>query len=544
MSLARLGLLIVYGVAGFALQRFVMRRLHLSVESGSGWTSRQVLLWIAFPTLWFLPGLLWIGLISLPFGYLAFISLTWPAAVVILAFAVVAGPTFVRRVSSEEDRLLLMTVVLVALVGIVLAPRLYRVSFLKYLLFCLYLGIPPVVLVVLLWGWAPAVVPLRDRTRQSAQEALSVLLGVVGRCSQGIWAVEEGHLQVHVVDDPVSGIGPGLLLTEPETVVVLQSGPKLTRVDGPGIVLMSRGEMPYRAVCLRDYRHTKKVRTVTRDGIEVMVPLTVRFRIHREHRPVRLRTPWPYRSARDVMQVLLSEEVDLTADSVEERRVVASWEELPIKIAGHKLEQVIPLYSMEQLLGGISGLQSGGLDDEARQGLLAAHRRAEAALELPPARNLGDPLTRTTIEKLVHRAVRRALGARGFQIVDVAIDGRIEPVSREVIVRQVEAWKSRFIERVMADTSLSELGSEDIAELEKDVYQRFAADLVRDLMDSAKEAGKGSSRSWVASRLLASLIELAQRSDVGELLPERALSVLEDLYTSVAPSNDEGGQGQ
>jgi len=542
VTLARLGILVLYGAAVFVVQRFIARRLDMDAK----WASRQVLLWVALPTLWFLPGLLWIGLLPLPFPYLAFLSLVWPASVVVLAFTLVAGPAFVRRVGSQEDRILLLLLVVVALVAIGLAPGLYRVPPVKLLLFCLHLGIPPVVLVILLWLWAPTVVPLRNGSRRLAQQALSVLLGVVGGCSQGIWAVEQGHLKDRVVDDPVDGMGPGLVLTEPETVVVLQRGSQLARVDGPGVVLMSQGEIPHRVVCLRDHRRTEKVRTVTRDGIEVALPLTVRFRVHRAHRLVRLGAPWPYRSAGDVMHVLLSEEVDLTMDSMEERRTVASWEELPIKIAAHKLEQVIPLYSMEQLLGGISGLQSGGLDDDAREQLLAVHRRAEAALDLLPARDLGDPLTRSTVEKLIHRAVSKVLEARGFQIIDVAIDGRIEPVNREVIVRQVEAWKSRFIERVMADTALSEPGSQGIAETEEgaDACGRFAAELADRLMDSAREAGQGESRSWVASRLLTSLIELAQQPDVGDFLPEHTVSFLEDLHATLVSRQGEGGEGQ
>ncbi len=116
---------------------------------------------------------------------------------------------------------------------------------------------------------------------------------------------------------------------------------RITRVAGPGAILTQRGEVPFRVVDLRDQTRSVTVSAITRDGIEVRVPISSAFRIQRGSRQISLGTPWPYRAQRDVLQALFAEEVDPSGRGPLDAHTAHPWEDPPIKLSAHKLEQAV-----------------------------------------------------------------------------------------------------------------------------------------------------------------------------------------------------------
>ena len=390
------------------LGRYLRERLPTSASGPvlAGPTAANVILWIWGPTLWVISGLLWLGIPNLSVGMMLLLSFLLPLSCLAL---------FLWR-----NRLLpgatLGFILLGSLFALFLALTTPGLSYARFGLFAISSIAPPLFSVWLLANWAPRVVPLEGRVERRAFQALALILSFFTGGPKSTWVVEDGAVHTRIAGNPWSGAGPGLLITEPENIVVLKSGSEIARVAGPGVVLTQRSEMPFRVVDLRNQIRSARITAITRDGIEVRAPVSSLFGVNRGPSEVQLREPWPYRSQGDVLQALFAEEVDPSGRSFLDAHMAHPWEDIPAKIAAHKLEQAISFYEPRPALWGGVRWRTTHTGHDSQVELLRTHRRLESALGLSPAADLGDPLTRLTISRLVLRAVRKALGLRGFDM--------------------------------------------------------------------------------------------------------------------------------
>jgi hypothetical protein len=503
------------------------------------------------PVLWIFPGILWIGLLSVHWLLILVISFLLPLSC-FLAFYIIVQ---VQYTSVAQRPQLLSTAIPIWLLtcfflmlpslnpillnillgaswsGGLLNPEL---SLLKYALFLVSVIFPPIIATLFLAEMAPRVVPLSPEVENPNLCALSMLLSYFTSFPKKTWIIEDGQVKQRIAGNSFAGAGPGWLLTEPENLVILKNGFKVTRIVGPGAVLTKPGEAPYKVVDLRDQIRATQVNAITRDGIEVQVPIGSLFRIKRGHREVALGEPWPYHNNRDVFEVVFAEEVDPSGLSPLATRNAMPWEDLPLLIAAHKLEQVIAFYSLDQLYSGITDEAASRLPGTSQAALLTTHRRAEEALGLPPADDLRDPLTRTTIGNLVRRAVRQTLEPQGFDIHGGGVGNKITPLNPHVTQQRVEAWKSRFIAKVMDwHASVQRRRFKSLDGIQQDARQKLLTSLINEISKNLDEATSEDRSNFVAYHLLDSLIRIARRPDVGSMLPEAALPTLEQLYQRV-----------
>jgi hypothetical protein len=418
--------------------------------------------------------------------------------------------------------------------AVVLALWQEGLSYGRFALFCIGLIVPPLISVWFLAIWSREVVILPLDVQKPTRTALGMILGFFSGSPKSAWTVEDGRVRRSIAGIGSRGIGPGLLVTEPENVVVLRSGAKVTRVAGPGAVLTKGGEVPFRVVDLRNQIRSTQVDAITRDGIEVRMPVSCAFRIARGQADVRLGAGWPYRTQRDVLQALFSEEVDPTGRSPLDAHTAHPWEDLPAQTAAHKLEQAISFYSLDQLYAGITDARAAQLSDDPQNALLKTHRHAEDALGLPPLDSIGDVLSRQTIGKLVIRTVRQILEPRGFEILGGGVDQSAEPLNRGVTEQRVEAWKSRFIAKVMDwNASIERQRFAALGKIRQQASEQLLSEMIEETSQRLEEADPELRRDYIAVHLLDNLLRIARDPEVQRLLPESAVPTLEYVYRQV-----------
>ncbi len=528
----RIGLLVLYVGGMAALSRYLRGRMPGSTSDP---TSGKVIWWIWGPSLWPFPGLLWLGILNLSPGMIILLSLLLPLSCLALFL-------WRRRMMATTTAGFIVLITLFAVAVAVTTPGLL---YGRMGLFVISLVGPILFSCWLLTLWTPRVVPLPEDVERRSSWAMDLVLGFLSGGPKSVWVVEDGYVRTRITGNPWSGAGPGLLMTEPENVVVLKAGSEIARVAGPGVVLLQRSEMPYRVVDLRDQSRSARITTLTRDGIEIRASVAATFRVNRGNRDVQLGEAWPFRSQGDVLQALFAEEVDPAGHSLVDAHMAHPWEDLPVKIAAHKLEQAISYYSLDQLYGGAAS----GVETEHAAGvnghieLLKTHRRVESALGLEVAADMGDSLTRLTISRLALRAVRKALEPRGFDIDDVGISGSIEPLSHGVTEQRVEAWKSRFVAKVVDwQAELERKRALAQSKIRQEAREKLLSEMIEEASRRLIATDSDAQRDFIAYTMLSSLIRMAANPEVQHMLPESALPTLEHLYEQVsdlAESEDE-----
>ena len=544
MVAARVGLLVFYLMGTYLLNRYLRGHHPTSstLPASPGGEPWMALVRVWGPTLWIFPGLLWIGLLDLSPLFVIVLSFLLPLCCLSL-FVLFSGVFTSYGQSENRLALILMAGSILLFTTLILLAALIQpgISYAKFGLFCLSSVTPTTLSIWLLIIWAPAVVPMSDDVDAPLRVALSLVLGFFSSVPKTTWFVEDGKVSRRIDGNAGRGIGPGLLVTEPENVVVLKTGSRITRVAGPGAVLTQRGEVPFRVVDLRDQTRSSTVSAITRDGIEVRVPISSAFRIQRGSRQVSLGAPWPYRAQRDVLQVLFAEEVDPSGRSALDAHTAYPWEDLPIKLSAHKLEQAVSFYSLDQLYDGIVDAKAARVPRDPQNELLKTHRLVETSLGLSRDRQLGDRLCRQTIGKTVRRSVQQALAPRGFEIAGGGVGSPIEPVSRTITEQRVEAWKSRFITKVMDwQESIERKRAAALGKIRQEADSKMISGLIAEISKRLKDVDGAAKRELVAYHVLDRLIGMARSSEVRRMLPESALPALEKVFEKIERDADVG----
>lgn len=520
--------MLVYGVP------FVERRFAVSRDRSVQFPMRP---WVALlrmwgPLFWVFPGALWIGLLDIPPLYVIALSFLLPLCCLIIFMFSAGVFRFAYRlqyrlISSLTVVPLIFFFTIVSLVLALLEPG---ISYLRFAIFVLSAVLPILFSILTLGMWAPAVVPLPDGLKGRVKTALEMILAYSTSVPKNVWVVEDGKIETRIAGN-TGGAGPALLVTEPHNVVVLRKGLRISRVVGPGAVLLRPMERPFRVVDLRAQLRSQRVTAFTRDGVEVSVPISSRFRIRRGSGDVLLKKPWPYHSQGDVLKVISAEEVDPTGRSLLDEGSAYPWEDLPLKVATHKIEQAIGFYTFDQLYAGISHpevVEEVGSGSEKE--LLKAHRAVEFAFQLPEDEKLGDPLARTTVGKLVRRAVMETVERQGYEVLGGGVGNVIMPVDPAVIDHQVARWRAHFMIRVLEwQADLERERFVALSGLEQGARTRLFRELVDKMGASLDSASDETRDNFVACYVMNSLLRMARTPEVRRMLPDAALPTFEQL---------------
>ncbi len=239
----------------------------------------------------------WLGILNLSPGMIILLSLLLPLSCLALFL-------WRRRMMATTTAGFIVLITLFAVAVAVTTPGLL---YGRMGLFVISLVGPILFSCWLLTLWTPRVVPLPEDVERRSSWAMDLVLGFLSGGPKSVWVVEDGYVRTRITGNPWSGAGPGLLMTEPENVVVEgRVRDRAGRRPGCGITAALGDALPRWLICATTPQraHDADV-TVLRSAASVAL-----FRVNRGNRDVQLGEAWPFRSQGDVLQALFAEEVD------------------------------------------------------------------------------------------------------------------------------------------------------------------------------------------------------------------------------------------
>ncbi len=363
--------------------------------------------------------------------------------------------------------------------------------------FLLSMALPPLLQLVLLMIWVPVMMPMPpDKRKEQRRDIMAHFVGFFTSLPKPTIFIQEGQPQTHVAGNPFQGTGPGLVVTEPENIVIIRDSAKIVGPQGPGTLFTAANQTVERVVDLRDQIRIGRVRAMTRDGIEVELPIASIFRIDAGLQRPELGKPWPYhRSA--AYQAVFAAEVNPDGKTPLDAHRAASWEELPLEAAKHKLQQVVGKYSLDELYG---------------------------VSDTPD-----DPIPRAGLSREVREYVQQVMQPHGIHVTGGGVGNRITPVDEAVTRQRVEAWKAKWIRKVMENA-----GKAAAAWLKASRHAQAQAwnDLLRGFIEQSqamRQVKPQAAETFYAVYLLEVLEEIARDPRIQPLLPESALPALKKL---------------
>ena len=469
--------------------------------------------------LWPLPGLMWIGTMPISALTIAILSFLIPFDIFLVFFTIAGVLELPSR--SMIDRLFswvpaVFSVFITMLIFLTLVR--YTFSLWQFMVFLAFVTIPPALAVILVMWAAPNIIPAALDCPMPALRLLQHFTAFFTTFPKPSWMVEDGEVKTRIKGHTFSGVGPGWLMTEPENLVVIKGGTDIRRIAGPGVFFTEAMESPYQVIDLRNQIRMTRIDARTQDGIEVNLPISSLFRIDPGYKTITLedlanQESWPYRNQRDIYQIVFSEEVDPTGKTPLEAHQVRPWDDIPLKAAINRVKQVIPEYSLEQLYSIVP--ESGDIDPVSGK-------------VVPETGNL----TRTTIAAAVRETVKATVEPLGFQILSGGIGNKIVPTNPDVVKQRVEAWKARWISKVMDwETEAQIKNLKDLSRIRSDARVELLSQILQQTsmqLEDRENAGR-----YVAHHLLENLLHLARNSQVRELLPESALPTLTQLQALI-----------
>jgi hypothetical protein len=502
MLLLRLAFLILYGV-GFGFLYVYLRdhpprstRFVQPMER-----PLQVLFWMWGPLLAFVPGLLWLGVLRVGLLGILLLSVCVPLSI-FMVFLLLLG-VFPASSEAPFDALFSFFAValppaIVFLTLVVTQPPLPR-----FLLFVVFMALPTLLSILLLMAFAPDIIPMPREQPNRLRTILLMIAGFFSTFPKPTWVIEDGKIESRVQGNQFFGVGPGWLLTEPENVVVLRGGTDIQRIVGPGVVLTKAPEVPFQVVDLRNQIRTTRINAITKDGIEVRVPLASLFRIDRGPRKsltlemVEHGEPWPYHNQRDIYHAVFAEEVNPTDKTPLEAHKADDWDDLPLKLGENKLRQVLLDYPLRELYN---------VNPETGQ------------------------LKRNEIGQRVREYIKAELEKLGFEILGGSVGNKVQPLNPAVTQQRIEAWKAQWMNKIMEwETEVEAKRLEDLTTIRRETRLKSLTQLIEDT-NQRLEDSEYYTTTLIAYQLLETLMHIAQKPKVKDLLPDSVIPTLTQLH--------------
>jgi hypothetical protein len=354
---------------------------------------------------------------------------------------------------------------------------------------------PPILTIVLLYLWAPKILPLSEEDqRTQRKKALQLILSLFTGYPKKVVGVENGELKTYINGNSFQGSGPGLVVTEPENLVALRSGAQIQRIVGPGTVFTGRAEVPFAVVDLMKQFRVEKVKALTRDGIAVRAPCSSIFRIDWGGQNPTLNQPWPHRKSAVYLAYFGGMEVNPEGKDFLTEHKPDPWKELPLRTAKQQLKRVIAGYSLDELYGSLGAA--------------------------------GQPLPRQLLTQKMRSFTEARMKEYGIEIIGGSVGNRIEPVNEEIQKKHVETWKAKWARQIIMGKSKRD--AEYLRQLGR-VRGRVINEMLLDLIEQAKvhkEVDNEMTLTFLGLHFLQMLEDIARDPQVEPLLPETTMAFL------------------
>ncbi len=376
----------------------------------------------------------------------------------------------------------------------------------SFLVLLLLLIIPPLLGVVLIFLRLPAIFPMDPEQSSNPWKIWQFLAGFIFGRPKPAWVVVDGEIQERIKGDAFWGLGPGLALTEAHNVIVFGDGSQIKAIEGPGFVFTEKAQLATATVDLREQLRGQTIEAVSRDGIRLLVPFSCIFRIDPGQQVPRLGEYWPYHK-RAVFLAFRARQVDPAGKTPLDAPQAVPWENLPGLTAQQFTRQEIARYRLDDLY----------------------------AVTTP------GQFLRPTIGQQIRTLVAAQMEPNGIKMTGGSIGNSIRPKDDEVVKQRVEAWKARWIQKMMVMGGQAE--AERLRLLERaraKIRLEALLQLAEPLADLQKNGDLAP--NVIALRLLDTLEEMARRPQVESLLPASSLALLTDLRQQVGGTGPGGAR--
>ncbi len=159
-------------------------------------------------------------------------------------------------------------------------PRLITSAVIGFVLAALLTGLPILAMATVAAKWVLALTRIYEVTNW---QAVKLMIAFILKINQPVWIVEDGEYKESEPKGWPAGIGgPGLVIIRPYNAVVFQQAGRVTRIEGPGEVLMGVDERIREAVTLRTQgKPYEAAQVLTRDRVPLKILGGAGFRVQR-----------------------------------------------------------------------------------------------------------------------------------------------------------------------------------------------------------------------------------------------------------------------
>lgn len=325
-----------------------------------------------------------------------------------------------------------------------------------------------------------------------------LLAWYMGRHRPG-YVVQNGKVEERLKGNRFGGL-VGVVLVDSSSAAVMDDGLQYTRTLGPHAVQprwLARWFPParsstfflkkYEQVCgvvdLRRHRAMRRVKTITRDGIEVECDLYIDFQIQRAGYTPELGVPYTY-DERAVFQAVYTEAVRKEqgpSATIEQQssskesytKCEYRWTDAVINEGAEELRNLVAQYNLDQLYG---------IDDIDRE-------------------------PRTEIEEQLLTLLQRRMRDRGVDVINVMLGVWVAPSA--VVEQRLENWKIEWERRQKIIIAQGESESQRREEIARALAQ---LEMIENIMKGLPLHEEALSKDIVTLRLIQSLEAMARAS--------------------------------
>lgn len=533
MDIIRTIILIVYIIGTILIDRrlkaktFTLSKHYIEPEE----RGLEVVAQVSFALLWPLLWLMWIGWWNLPLYDNPVINFALNVLVLLIFFASITVLSWIPWLRWTRVLGVLDTVVfgllsaLLSLFIAVLALAIHR-SLLHVLLPALFAVLPSLSAQFTLFTLGPDLLPLtNDQLKYNRRNVMAWYTGLILGFFRPTWVVENGEAVMRFKGNQFNGCGPSLVIPEPHTAVVMSSGSAITGVQGPEPFFVN-GEAPLDVLDLREQIRGERVRALTRNGIELDVPISTIFRIHGSD-AVRLGEPWPYRKGA-ALTALFAAEVDPSQQSPIEGRKTRSWDQLPLDLAKTHVRRRIAEYHLDDIFPVRPDVDL----DKAPLPRLAISGEVRAEVSQTIERVVPE-VTEDMLAKLGD-----AMGSKGVAIIGGSIGNRIVPVDSSIVKQRVEAWKAKWMRRAALRQAEAEAKRYELMEQARQGVLRDVLQVLAHEHQRLRSLDPQKMSALLALRLLDTLDQIANVSETQPFTPESTRTAVRLIRQRVAAQTE------
>lgn len=403
---------------------------------------------------------------------------------------------------------------------------LFKIPPLHILLPALFVILPSLSAQFTLLTMGPELLPFHeDLSKRNRKSIMAWYTGLLLGFFRPTWVVENGEAVMRLKGNQFNGSGPSLIIPEPHTAVVTTTGSAITGVQGPEPFFVN-GEAPFEILDLREQIRAERVRALTRNGIELELPISTIFRIHGSD-AVRLGEPWPYRKGA-ALTALFAAEVDPSQQTPIEGRKARSWDQLPLDLAKTHVRRRIAEYHLDDIFPVRPDVD---LDKVPLPRLaISGEVRSEVSQTIE---RVVPEVTEDMLAKLGD-----AMSSKGLSIVGGSIGNRIVPVDPSIVKQRIETWKAKWMRRAALRQAEAEAKRYELMEQARQGVLRDVLQVLATEHQKLRALGPQKVSTLLALRLLDTLDQIANAGETQPYTPESSRTAIRLIRQRIAAQTE------